>query len=209
MLVRPVQLGLPPVLNFQFLTLALVVVVLSFLAWRFRRQAHDLIGYESHAFVALVVSANLVALWTLNQEIINYFDRSALEHRNDYWTTPDQIRATINNKHLSVTYLWAIYVAAVIAVGLWRRLPLVRWAGLAILALASQRVSSGAAAFWESYMRPATIPKDLPRYKHASRRPSALIPRAMSIPTMLALRTPPSSGAHTAATPVTPNPPKI
>ena len=78
--VQLAQWGFPPVLNFQFLTCALVVVALSALAWRFRRQAHDLIGYESYAFVGLVVAANFVALWTLNQEIINYFDGRAVRY---------------------------------------------------------------------------------------------------------------------------------
>ncbi len=138
--VRLAQLGYPPVLNFQFLTCALVVVVLSVLSWRFRRQAQSLIGYESSAFVALVVAANLVALWTLNQEIINYFDRQAAALERATPILWDQIRAATNAKYLSMTYLWAIYGAAVIAIGLWRRLPIVRWAGLAILALASLKL---------------------------------------------------------------------
>lgn len=140
--VRLAQLGFPPVLNFQFLTCALVVVTLSVLAWRFRRQAQDLIGYESYAFVALVVSANLVALWTLNQEIINYFDRRAVRFEG-YDLLPYQFhyaQVAVNAKYLAMTYLWAIYGAAVSAVGLWRRSPLVRWSGLAILALASLKL---------------------------------------------------------------------
>ena len=140
MAVELAQFGFLPVLNFQFLTCALVVVVLSVLAWRFRRQAQYLTGYESYAFVALVVAANFVALWTLNQEIINYFDRQVTELGRSPGDTRDQVQAALNHKHLSMTYLWGIYGAAVLAVGLWRRLPLVRWAGLAILALASLKL---------------------------------------------------------------------
>ena len=138
--VKPIAAGFIPVLNAHFLTCALVVVVLSVLAWRFRRQAHDLIAYESYAFVALVVAANFVALWTLNQEIINYFDRQAAALERTAPIPWDQIRAVTNAKYLSMTYLWALYGAAVIAVGLWRRLLIVRWAGLAILALASLKL---------------------------------------------------------------------
>jgi len=58
MAVELAQMGFPPVLNFQFVTCLLVVVVLSVLAWRFRRQAHDLIGYESYVFAALVAATN-------------------------------------------------------------------------------------------------------------------------------------------------------
>ena len=140
--VQLAQLDFPPVLNFQFLTCALVVAVLSVLAWGFRRQAHDLIGYEAYAFVALVVAANFVALWTLNQEIINYFDGRAVRYHG-YDLLPPQFhyaQVAMNAKYLAITYLWAIYGAAVIAVGLWRRLPPVRWAGLAILALAALKL---------------------------------------------------------------------
>ena len=39
--VKPVAVGFIPVLNAHFLTGALVMVLLSVLAWRFRRQAHE------------------------------------------------------------------------------------------------------------------------------------------------------------------------
>ena len=139
-LVIPAATGFIPVLNAHFLTGALVVALLSVLAWRFRRQAHDLIGYESYAFVALVVAANFVALWMLNQEVIHYFDSQAAALERATQTPWDQVRAAVNAKYLAMTYLWGIYGAAVIAVGLWRRLPLVRWTGLAILALASLKL---------------------------------------------------------------------
>ena len=138
--VRLAQLGFPPVLNFQFLTGALVVVLLPVLAWLYRTQARKLIGYESYAFVALVVLANLVALWTLNQEIINYFDRRVVG-LGRYQAAPwDAVQAAINAKHLSMTYLWSVYGAGVLAIGLWRRLAAVRWGGLAILALAALKL---------------------------------------------------------------------
>ena len=91
-------------LNFQFLTCALVVVVLSVLAWRFRRQAQDMIGYESYAFVALVVAANFVALWTLNQEIISYFHRQAVALER---ATPDPMGsgAGRNQRQIPVNHL--------------------------------------------------------------------------------------------------------
>ena len=139
-MVIPVAVGFIPVLNAHFLTGALVVALVSVLAWRFLRQAHDLIGYESYAFVALVVTANFVALWTLNQEVIHYFDSQAAALERATPIPWDQVRAATNAKYLSMTYLWALYGAAVIAVGLWRHLMIVRWAGLAILALASLKL---------------------------------------------------------------------
>ena len=140
--VRLAQLGFPPVLNAQFLTCALVVVLLSVLAWWFRREAARLVGHERHALVALVVLANFVALWTLNQEIINYFDGRAIRY-DGYDLLPPQFhyaQVAMNAKYLSMTYLWSIYGAVALAVGLWRRLPPVRWAGLAILALAALKL---------------------------------------------------------------------
>ena len=140
-MVIPVAVGFIPVLNAHFLTGALVVALVSVLAWRFLRQAHDLIGYESYAFVALVVTANFVALWTLNQEVIHYFDSQAAALERATPIPWDQVRAATNAKYLSMTYLWALYGAVVIAVsvcgGACRS---VRWAGLAILALASLKL---------------------------------------------------------------------
>ena len=139
--VIPVAVGFIPVVNAHFLTGALVVALLSVLAWWFRRETLHLVGYERYAFPALVVSANFVALWVLNQEVIHYFD-SRVARYYGYDLLPHQyqiqyVQVAMNAKYLGMTYLWAIYGAAVIAVGLWRRLPLVRWAGLAILALAA------------------------------------------------------------------------
>ncbi len=133
------RVGFTPVLNAQFLTCALVVALLSVLAWRFRRESPHLVGYERHAFVALVALANFVALWTLNQEVIHFFDSRAAQHEANVanW---QYVQAAINAKYLSMTFLWAIYGAVVLAVGLWRSLPTVRWAGLAILTLAALKL---------------------------------------------------------------------
>ena len=45
-----------------------------------------------------------------------------------------------NGKYLSLTALWSIYAATLLAVGLWRKLPPVRWAGLALLTLAALKL---------------------------------------------------------------------
>ena len=140
------RVGFTPVLNAQFLTCTLVVAVLAILAWRFRREAPHLVGYERHAFVVLVVLANFVALWTLNQEVIHYFDISAAQIsraaqlERSLVDVGNQVQAAINAKYLSMTYLWSIYGAVVLAVGLWRRLPPVRWAGLAVLTLGAVKL---------------------------------------------------------------------
>jgi len=134
--VIPVAMGFIPVVNAHFLTGALIVALLSVLAWWFRRETLHSVGYERYAFPALVVSANFVALWVLNQEIIHYFDSRAAQRQPHLGFTYEG-RIAINAKYLAMTYLWAIYGTAVIAVGLWRRLPLVRWAGLAVLGLAA------------------------------------------------------------------------
>ena len=137
--VIPVTVGFIPVLNPHFLTGALVVALLSVLAWGFRRETLQSVGNERHAFLALVVSANFVALWVLNQEVIHYFD-SRTAQLQPHLGFEYEARVAINAKYLAMTYLWAIYGAAVIAVGLWRRVPLVRLAGLAILALAALKL---------------------------------------------------------------------
>ena len=157
--VIPVAVDFIPALNAHFLTGALVVALLSVLAWWFRRQASDLIAYESYAFVGLVVAANFVALWVLNQEVIHYFDSRAVRYDGLDLLPPQfhYAQVAVNAKYLSMTYLWAIYGAAVIAVGLWRRLPLVRLAGLAILALAALKLMA-----FDTFMTVLISPEFIP-----------------------------------------------
>ena len=119
-----------PVLNIRFLTFAIVLTLVSGLAFWFGRARDRLTGHEAYVFQNLVIAANVVALWTLNQEIIHYFDSLKVKNQSDYFSA----------MHLSLTVLWAIYGSVVASIGLARRLPPLRWAGLGLLSLATVKL---------------------------------------------------------------------
>ena len=114
-----------PLLNLRFLTFALVLGLLSVLAFRFRRDETVLTEREAHTFPALLVAANVVALWMLSQEVIYYFD--SLEERldGDYFSA----------MQLSLTVLWAVYSMGAISAGIAAQSSRIRLAGMGLLAI--------------------------------------------------------------------------
>ncbi len=113
------------VLNFHFLTSLMVLGAVLFAAYLYWRRREDLLVGERQLFVALVVVANVVALWTLSAEALRFFD--AREFR-----TGDDLTSAM---HLSLTILWAVYAIGIIATGIVRGASRVRLAGLVLLGL--------------------------------------------------------------------------
>ena len=114
-----------PLLNMRFLTFALVLGLLSVLAFRFRRDESILTEGESFVFPALLVAANVVALWMLSQEVFYYFNSLEERHGGDYFSA----------MHLSLTVLWAVYSMGVISAGIAAQSSRVRLAGMGLLAI--------------------------------------------------------------------------
>ena len=119
-----------PALNIRFLTFAIVLVLLAAFTFWFRRESERLTESEAYTFQNLLIAANVVALWTLSQEVIHLFGSLEVKNGSDYF----------NAMQLSLTVLWAVYGSAVVSVGLVKRLPAVRWAGLGLLALATLKL---------------------------------------------------------------------
>ncbi|MCY4654324.1 MAG: DUF2339 domain-containing protein, partial [Dehalococcoidia bacterium] len=119
-----------PILNIRFLAFAIVVALVSGLAFWFGRARDCLTEYEAYVFQNLLIAANVVALWTLSQEIIHYFGSLDVRNESDYFSA----------MHLSLTILWAIYGSVVVSVGLVRQQSMVRWAGLGLLSLATVKL---------------------------------------------------------------------
>ncbi len=113
-----------PILNIRFLAFAIFLALVSGLAFWFGRERERLTEHEAYVFQNLVIAANVVALWTLSQEIIHYFD--GLEVKND--------DTYFNSTHLSLTVLWSVYAMGVIGAGIAARSRWVRLAGMGLLA---------------------------------------------------------------------------
>ena len=131
-----------PIVNERFPILAAAVVALYAAAFLYHYYREQRERWEEYVLWPLLGIANALTITALSLELVSYFDGRAVRRDGlDLLPTQfDYAQVAINAKHLSITYLWAIYGAAVIAVGLWRRVPPVRWAGLAILALAALKL---------------------------------------------------------------------
>ena len=118
-------LAFTPLLNMRFLTFALVLGLLSVLAFRFRRD--DSVVMEREAFVlpALLVVSNVVALGMLSQEVFHYFNSLEERRGGDFFSA----------MHLSLTVLWAVYAMGAIGVGIAAQSSRVRLAAMGLLAI--------------------------------------------------------------------------
>lgn len=114
-----------PLLNMRFLTFALVLALLSVLAFRFRRDESVLMEREAYIFPALLIAANVVALCMLSQEVYYYFDSLEEQHGGDYFSA----------MQLSLTVLWALYSMGAISAGIAAQSSRVRLAGMGLLAI--------------------------------------------------------------------------
>ncbi len=114
-----------PFLNVQFLTFVIVLALMLAAAFWTRLWRDDLPGIEAHTFRALLVVANVVAVWALSLEVIHYFDYTTFAVSVDY----------VSGMHLSLTVLWAVYAIGVIGVGIATRSSKIRLGGMAFLAV--------------------------------------------------------------------------
>ena len=116
---------LVPFINIHFLTMLVVTVLLAGFSYWTWRERSSLAGWEAYAFHALLVAANLVAVWAVSLEVVNYFDGREVVLGVDNFSA----------KHLTLTVLWAVYAVGVIAVGIAKRSSKIRLAGIALLAV--------------------------------------------------------------------------
>lgn len=114
-----------PVLNIRFLTFVILLALVSGLTFWFGRERDRLTEEEAYVFPALLVAANFVALWTLSQEVIHFFDSLGVKNDDTY----------INSTHLALTILWAVYAMGVIGAGIAVRSRWTRLAGIGLLAI--------------------------------------------------------------------------
>ena len=114
-----------PLINIRFLTFALVVALLSLLAFVFRRNEHLLTAEEKPIFLILLTASNMVALWMLSQEVIYFLNGLEVRHGSDYFSP----------MNLSLTVLWAAYSTGVIGAGIHAQSSRIRLAGIGLLAI--------------------------------------------------------------------------
>jgi uncharacterized membrane protein len=88
-----------------------------------------------------VAVANFLTLWLFSAEVIAYFGSRELAafqgccpESFNFVRAQEAVRDALNGRYLTLTGLWALYAAGLLAVAWVRGSTLVRWAGLALLA---------------------------------------------------------------------------
>ncbi len=122
-----------PVINERFPVFLAVIAAFyaaGFLYWRNRAV---LMRQEQYAAPTLFGIANLLTLALLSLEIVNYFDSRGQGMEDPSF---EQLQSLNNATELSLTVMFTMYAFILMAVGLGRRLLLVRWAGLVLMGLA-------------------------------------------------------------------------
>ena len=138
-----------PLLNRRALSCAVLVAAIAGAAWLYRRAKELDDDERSTVKTFFTLTGNAVALTLLSVDINDYFtarlSRSAPELGN--------LQAQIENaRQFSISVLWTLYAATMLALGLLRRSKLLRWGGLLLLLTAIGKVvildSTYYAAWW-------------------------------------------------------------
>lgn len=129
-----------PLLNHRALSCAVLVGTMLGAAWLYRRE--PLVNKVDEAERAgastlLTIAANGLALVLLTQDLNDYFARRLAADAGDPHFGRDSFGRLENARQFSLTALWTIYGAAVLAFGARRGARWARYAGLALLAVAT------------------------------------------------------------------------
>ncbi len=126
------------VLNFRFLTGAIVLATATLAAVAYRRMRHAMPSWEQAGAAWLPAAANGVALWLLSAELFYHFGadetRALLAGGAG---VSGKLQSAQNGLYLSLTALWAVYAAVLLLVGQWKRWPWVLRSGVVLLAVAA------------------------------------------------------------------------
>lgn len=145
--------GFVPLLNARALSCAALVASLGASAWLYRRAQREAeraplrggetedevrarFAYEEYAAAAavLALAAHGLAVTLLSLDLSEYFERRKTV------ADADAAGRLENARQFSISALWAVYAATVIAYGVRRRFTALRYAGFALLAAATIKV---------------------------------------------------------------------
>ncbi len=131
-----------PLLNQRALSCAVLVGAIAVAARLYRHT--DKVDEEERSTVLtfMALTGNALALTLLSFDINDYFVSRASQSGAD-------LRARIeNSRQFSISALWTIYAATILAVGVLRRSVILRWGGLLLLAVATIKVLIVDAAYY-------------------------------------------------------------
>ena len=100
----------------------------------YRRHHLTASDWERNIDAVLAIGANMLTVWILTAEIFNYYERQMLE------ANVSQVSEAARSAQVSaITVTWAVYAIGLVTVGFGRRMVVVRWLGLALIALVAAK----------------------------------------------------------------------
>lgn len=132
-----------PILNQRAASVIVTIAAFTIAAWFYRRLGEPLADDERTWFAEVfLLAANVLAVVWLSLDVQDYFTQAeaALRDVEDLTVNFEAIRQIQNTGQLVLTALWGIYGAAALFTGIGRRIRLVRYFSLALLALTAIKV---------------------------------------------------------------------
>ncbi|HLL13621.1 MAG TPA: DUF2339 domain-containing protein [Pyrinomonadaceae bacterium] len=137
-----------PLLNRRAVSAAALVATLGGAVWLYRRAGERIERGEREMIGAvLILAANVLALILLTVDANDYFNaRTAFIGADD----PEAYRANENARQFTLTVLWTFYALCALVVGTKRRVPVLRYAALAWLAVTGAKIIALDAGFYNA-----------------------------------------------------------
>ena len=137
-----------PLLNRRALSSAVLVGAIAGAAWLYRRSGELDKDEREMVRAFFVLTGNAVALTLLSLDMNDYFTARLSQSG----VVESSLRGPIENaKQFSISTLWTIYAAMMLAVGVLRRSVLFRWVGLLLLLAAIGKVVAFDSAFYAAW----------------------------------------------------------
>ncbi|HVG29828.1 MAG TPA: DUF2339 domain-containing protein [Pyrinomonadaceae bacterium] len=134
-----------PLLNTRAVSSAAVVGALAGANHLYRRRAEGVDKDERDIIASvLTLAANAVALTLLTADVSDYFGRRAGDAADGTGASAD------DSRQLALTLLWSLYAAGALAVGVARRLTVLRYGALLVLFCAAVKLVAVDAPFYDA-----------------------------------------------------------
>ncbi|MCH7604833.1 DUF2339 domain-containing protein [Patescibacteria group bacterium] len=129
--------------NERFFTFLMVIVMVLLSAYFYKIWKAQVEERERNMLSTLLLAGNFLILWILSAEAISYFDekiqvlRAAANVPGDILNQPGKfdytaVRNLEHAKNFSLSAIWAIYSILLIVLGIFKRVRVLRLAGLAL-----------------------------------------------------------------------------
>ena len=135
--------GFTPLFNPRGLSCAMLIACLAGAAWLYAKRGERVAPAERNLFAsgAFLASQFFAVLW-LSLEARDYYEQAKAPLLALVGEEPGRWEEVVrldSRKHLLLTALWSAYSVAMALIGFAKRLPLLRWAAMPLLALAAAK----------------------------------------------------------------------